>query len=220
MCWFPFLQSSCFLFSTSVCRCVDFLYYLCSKLVLYYHILICNVSTLTTKWHCFWCVCLCVFDCQVHMVMTRMKKWSLEQRGRGGKVKRRFFVSMSSQSSARILTPTGLFHAHVTAVACNIRSKSFCQKCRWQVTLTVRYACTLCMWFAWSDMMHCCMVYTECTEIAVVSHGTSHASAVSTPLWWIFKKALYKVILIHSCRIKCKCSKSAQEQRITQNKSN
>ena len=39
MCWFPFLQSSCFLFSTSVCRCVDFLYYLCSKLVLYYHIL-------------------------------------------------------------------------------------------------------------------------------------------------------------------------------------
>ena len=91
---------------------------------------------------------VCVFDCQAHMVMTRMKKWSLEQQGKGGKVKRRFFVSMSSQSLARILTPTGPFHAHVAAVACNIRSKSFCQKCRWQVTLTVRYACTLCMWFA------------------------------------------------------------------------
>ena len=34
--------------------------------------------------------------------------------------------------------------------------------------------------FAWSDMVHGCLVYTERAEIAAVSCGTSHASAVST----------------------------------------
>ena len=33
------------------------------------------------------------------------------------------------------------------------------------------------------------MVYTERGETAAVSCGTSHASAVSTPLPWIFKNA-------------------------------
>ena len=32
------------------------------------------------------------------------------------------------------------------------------------------------------------MVYTERAEMAAVTCGTSHASAVSTPLRWIFKK--------------------------------
>ena len=32
------------------------------------------------------------------------------------------------------------------------------------------------------------MVYTERAEMATVSCGTSHASAESTPLRWIFKK--------------------------------
>ena len=40
--------------------------------------------------------------------------------------------------------------------------------------------------------MHGCMVYTECAEMAAVSCGTSHASAVSTPLRWIFKKRAIK----------------------------
>ena len=31
------------------------------------------------------------------------------------------------------------------------------------------------------------MVYTERAETAAVSCGTSHASAVSTPLRWVFK---------------------------------
>ena len=35
------------------------------------------------------------------------------------------------------------FHPRVTAVACKI-SRSFCQKCRWQVI--TKHACTLCMW--------------------------------------------------------------------------
>ena len=37
-----------------------------------------------------------------------------------------------------------------------------------------------------------CMVYTECTEKAAVSHGTSHVSAVNTPLQWIYSKTRYK----------------------------
>ena len=32
------------------------------------------------------------------------------------------------------------------------------------------------------------MVYTERAEMAAVSCGTSHASAVGTPLRWIFQK--------------------------------
>ena len=67
----------------------------------------------------------------------------------------------------------------VTAVA-RKRPWSFCQKCRWQVT--AKHTC--------SDMVHSCMVYTECAKMAAVSCGTSHASTVSTPLQWIFKNAL------------------------------
>ena len=72
--------------------------------------------------------------------------------------------------------------------------------------------------FAGSDMMHGCMVYTERrAETATVSCGTSHASAVSTPLRWIFKTALQKAI--HSCRLRCECSESARERRIAWYKS-
>ena len=44
-----------------------------------------------------------------------------------------------------------------------------------------------------------CMVYTERAEMAAVSCGTSHASAVSTPLRWILKlkKKRYKKIFTH-----------------------
>ena len=74
---------------------------------------------------------------------------------------------------------------HVTAVA-HKRSQSFCQKCRWQVS--AKHAYTLHMWLcmkwhgAWLYGVH-----RTCAETAAVSCGTSHASAVSTPLWWIFK---------------------------------
>ena len=56
------------------------------------------------------------------------------------------------------------------------------------------------------------MVYTERAETAAVSRGTSYASAINTPLQWIFKNALYKAV--HSCRITCECSESDREQRI------
>ena len=87
------------------------------------------------------------------------------------------------------------FHPSVTAIACK-RSRSFCQKCRWQVT--AKHAYTLCMWLfmkwhgAWLYGVH-----RTCTEMAAVSCGTSHASAVSTPLRWIFKKRAIKKLFTH-----------------------
>ena len=48
--------------------------------------------------------------------------------------------------------------------------------------------------------MHGCMVYTERAETAAVSCGTSHASAVSTPLRWILQQQQqprYKKLVIH-----------------------
>ena len=66
-------------------------------------------------------------------------------------------------------------------------------------------------------MEHACMVYTERAEMAAVSCGTSHASAVSTTLRWIFKNALYKAS--HSCRLTCERSESARERRIALYKS-
>ena len=88
------------------------------------------------------------------------------------------------------------FHPCVTAVACK-RSRSFCQKCRWQVT--AKYADTLHMWLcmkrhgAWLHGVH-----RTCTEMAAVCCGTSHASAVSTLLWWIFKKMRNKKLGTHT----------------------
>ena len=62
------------------------------------------------------------------------------------------------------------FHPCVAAVA-HKRSRSFCQKCRWQVT--AKHACTLHMWLCmkWCDVVHGCMVCTERTETAAVSRG-------------------------------------------------
>ena len=98
----------------------------------------------------------------------------------------------------------------VTAVA-RKRSRSYCQKCRWQVT--AKHAYTLRMWLcmkrhgAWLYGVH-----RTCAKMAAVSRGTSHASVVSTPLLWIFKNALNKAS--HSCRITCERSESARERRI------
>ena len=53
------------------------------------------------------------------------------------------------------------FHPRVTAVA-RKRSRSFCQKCRWQVT--AKHAYTLPMWLSmkWHcNVVHAWMVYTE-----------------------------------------------------------
>ena len=83
-----------------------------------------------------------------------------------------------------------LFHPCVTAVA-RKRSRSFCQKCRWQVT--AKHAYTLRMWLCmkWHGAW-LCGVHRTCAETAAVSCGTSHANTVSTPLRWIFKKQQQK----------------------------
>ena len=61
-------------------------------------------------------------------------------------------------------------------------------------------------------MVHGCMAYTECAKTAKVSCGTSHVSAVSTPLRWIFKNAPWKAS--RSCKITyCESSESARERR-------
>ena len=91
------------------------------------------------------------------------------------------------------------FHPRVTTVAC-IRSRSFCQQCRWQVT--AQHAYTLCMWFcmkwhgAWLYGVH-----RTCAEMAAVSCGTSHASTISTPLQWIFKKCTIKLVQKHAVKL-------------------
>ena len=110
------------------------------------------------------------------------------------------------------------FHPHVTAVA-RKRPRSFCQKCRWQVT--AKHAYTLRMWLcmkwhgAW--LYGVCRMRRDWLSLAADSCGTSHASAVSTPLWWIFQKRAIKSI--YSCRITCECSESARERRIVLYKS-
>ena len=48
---------------------------------------------------------------------------------------------------------------------------------------------------AWNDMLHGCMVYTELAEMAAVSCGTSHASAVSTSGG--YSKTRYKKLFTH-----------------------
>ena len=65
--------------------------------------------------------------------------------------------------------------------------------------------------------MHGCMAYTERAETAAVSCGTSHASAVSTPLRRRILKKIY--IYIHSRRITCERSESVRERRIALYKS-
>ena len=81
------------------------------------------------------------------------------------------------------------FYPCVTAVACK-RSWSSAKSAggRLQLNMHAPYVCG----FAWSAIVHGCMVYTEHAEMAAVSCGTSHVSYVSIPLWWIFKNALWK----------------------------
>ena len=98
------------------------------------------------------------------------------------------------------------FHPRVTTAA-RKRPQPFCQKRRWQVT--AKHAYTLCMWLcmkwheAWLYGVH-----RTWAEMAAVSCGTSHASAVGTPLQWIFKKRTIKLV---THRTTCERSESAQE---------
>ena len=99
------------------------------------------------------------------------------------------------------------FHPRVTTVACK-RSRSFCQKCRWQVTAEHAYILHMWLCMKWhSAWLYC--VHRTCAETAAVSCGTSYACVVSTPLQWIFKNTLQKTS--HSCSTTGERSESAQE---------
>ena len=82
------------------------------------------------------------------------------------------------------------FHPRVTAVA-RKRSRSFCQKCRWQVTAKHTYTLPMWLWMKWHcKLVHGWMVYTELAPRQ--QHFTWHqpcnnqrALSVSTPLPWI-----------------------------------
>ena len=76
-------------------------------------------------------------------------------------------------------------------------------------------ASTLHMWLCmkWHGLWCTC----ERAEMAAVSGGTSHVSAVSTPLWWLFKNTLEKASRL--CRITRECSKFARERRLALHKS-
>ena len=66
-------------------------------------------------------------------------------------------------------------------------------------------------------MVHGCMVYTERrAEMAAVSCGTSHASAVSTPLRWIFKNLTryYDKKLFTHVESHASGSESARDRRV------
>ena len=63
----------------------------------------------------------------------------------------------------------GPFHPRVTAAVARKRPRSFCQKHRsvagyTRISTHTPYVCD----FAWSDMVHGCMVYTERAEMAAV----------------------------------------------------
>ena len=101
------------------------------------------------------------------------------------------------------------FHPRVTAVA-RKRSRSFCQKCRWQVTAKHAYTLRMWLWMKWHGA-RLYGVHRTCAETAAVSCGTSKASAVSTPLRWILKLKKTRYKASHSCKTTCERSESAQE---------
>ena len=108
--------------------------------------------------------------------------------------------------------PIMLMHYRVTAVA-RKRSRSFCQKCRWQVTAKHAYALRMWLCMKWHSAW-LCGVHRTCAETAAVSCGTGHVSAVSTPLRWILKKKKKKKSAMkasHSCSTTCERSESAQK---------
>ena len=100
-----------------------------------------------------------------------------------------------------------LFHCRATAVACKI-SRSFCQKCRWQVTAKHTFTLPMWLWMKWQcKLVHGWMVYTELAprwqqfHVAPATQQPKSA-AVSTPLLWI---SIIRAIkrYSHSFRITC-----------------
>ena len=101
-----------------------------------------------------------------------------------------------------------LFLLRVTTVA-RKRSQSCCQKCRWRVTAKHTYMWLCMKWQgAWLYGVH-----RTCAETAAISCGTSHASAVSTPLQWISGGGDSSVVRVPDLWLKGRGFKSLQERQ-------
>ena len=106
------------------------------------------------------------------------------------------------------------FHPRVTAVA-RKRPRSFCRKCRWQVT--AKHACTLRIWFcmkrhgAWLSGVH----RTRRDGSSFMWHQPCQRCKFTSTV--DIQKHAMKAS--HSCGITCERSGSARERRITLYKS-
>ena len=126
-----------------------------------------------------WCVTNCsstyaaVLECISSRVLCSIMYWGagiaqwLERRTHDRKVP----GSSPGRSGGRIFFPMVIFlcwllfrypfHPRLTAVA-RKRSRSFCQKCRWQVTAKHTYTLPMWLWVKWHCyLVHGWMVYTE-----------------------------------------------------------
>ena len=88
------------------------------------------------------------------------------------------------------------FHPCVTAVA-RKRSRSFRQKCWWQVTAKHTYTLPMWLWMRWHcKLVYGSMVYTELAprrqQFHVAPAMQQSRSATSTPLPWKYKLTRYK----------------------------
>ena len=117
-----------------------------------------------------------------------------------------------------------LFHCCATAVACKI-SRSFCQKCRWQVTAKHTFTLPMWLWMKWQcKLVHGWMVYTELAPRQQhFTYGTSHATTkqrdqhiTSVDINNLCYKRIQSLIQNHIRHVR---SEPAQEQRIVVYKS-
>ena len=75
------------------------------------------------------------------------------------------------------------FHPHVTAVA-HKRSRSFCQKCRWQVTAKHTYTLPMWLWMKWHcKLVRGWMVYTKLAPR--LQHFTWHQPCSNQRAQWV-----------------------------------
>ena len=149
----------------------------------------CNLLILSSQW------------CRVHAVSSMIQTFCF------GNISARSHISVIkllcvlhvpiSFCSVSLITILVSIPPHVTVVACKDPGHSAKSAGgRLQLNTHAPYVCGS----AWSDMVHGCMVYAERAKMAAASCGTSHASAVSTPLWWIKKMHCKKLFThVESC---------------------
>ena len=103
------------------------------------------------------------------------------------------------------------FGIRSTPVLAGKRPRSFCQKCRWQVTAKHTYTLPMWLWMKW----HCNLagawlngVHRTCADTAAfhVAPAMQHPQrATSTPLPWILIIRAIKGCS-HSFRVTCQCA--------------